>query len=270
VAARVPATFASNVRVHAALRDVWADFAPSSLLDIGAGPGTASWAAVAAWPSLQRIVQCEREASFADLAQHFNAESGLAVLKHAEMLRCAQRDVPAATKADLVVASYMLAEMPSDAMGDVALQLWAHATQALVLIEPGTPGGFARLRGVRETLLQAGAHVVAPCTHDAACPMRGGDWCHFKTRVQRSRAHMHAKQATVPFEDEAFAYLIMAREPPPAKLREGRIIAPPVVNKVAVNLQLCVNGELQMRAVASRDKANYKRAKKISWGDMWE
>lgn len=30
-----------------------------------------------------------------------------------------------------------------------------------------------------------GAHIVAPCMHEKACPMKGGQWCSFAQRVQK-------------------------------------------------------------------------------------
>ncbi len=98
--------------------------------------------------------------------------------------------------------------------------------------------------------------------------MAVGDWCHFKTRVQRSREHMHAKGGTVPFEDEAFSYLILAREP--VALSGARIISPPIHTKPGTTFRLCDATGLHDEMIASRDKATYKRAKKKSWGDVWE
>src|SRR5215471_21069640 len=43
--ARMPATYAAVAACFKALRDIWSDFAPKTLLDVGAGPGTASFAA---------------------------------------------------------------------------------------------------------------------------------------------------------------------------------------------------------------------------------
>src|SRR5258705_10383394 len=51
--ARMPATYAAVSASLNALREISPDFAPSSLLDIGAGPGTATWAAAEAFPSLR-------------------------------------------------------------------------------------------------------------------------------------------------------------------------------------------------------------------------
>src|ERR1700753_368197 len=51
--ARMPATYAAVSACLNALIEARADFAPESLLDVGAGPGTASWAASETFPSLQ-------------------------------------------------------------------------------------------------------------------------------------------------------------------------------------------------------------------------
>src|ERR1700759_2928165 len=47
--ARMPATYAACASVFARLAAVMPDFRPRSLLDMGAGTGAASWAAVAQW-----------------------------------------------------------------------------------------------------------------------------------------------------------------------------------------------------------------------------
>src|SRR6266702_6159210 len=51
--ARMPATYAAVTASLNALVEIRPDLAPNSLLDVGAGPGTATWAAAEAFPSLQ-------------------------------------------------------------------------------------------------------------------------------------------------------------------------------------------------------------------------
>jgi ribosomal protein RSM22 (predicted rRNA methylase) len=266
VATRVPATFAANGRVLEALTEAWPAFAPRTLLDVGAGPGVASWAVLARWPDISQVTQIERDTKFVGLARRLNSESDVVVLQKAEVRQVQLQAVPD-VEADLVVASYVLAELPLQQMALVSEHLWAAATQALVLIEPGTPQGFGRLRVIREHLLKRGANVVAPCTHAAACPMAGDDWCHFKVRLARSREHMHAKGAVVPFEDEAFSYLVFSKQP--LALTGARIIAPPEVNKPGISLQLCGALGLATEVIARRDKGPYKIAKRKRWGDPW-
>src|SRR3954449_1770613 len=53
--ARMPATYAAVTAGLNALREIRPDFVPKNLLDVGAGPGTATWAAAEAFPSLQDL-----------------------------------------------------------------------------------------------------------------------------------------------------------------------------------------------------------------------
>src|SRR5215469_11627408 len=53
--ARMPATYAAAVAVFNALRETLPAFRPRSMLDVGAGPGTAAFAAVQAFETLEDI-----------------------------------------------------------------------------------------------------------------------------------------------------------------------------------------------------------------------
>ena len=257
--ARMPATYAACAAVFAWLREAMPDFAPSSLLDVGAGSGAASWAAATAWPGISAITMLDRNPALRDLARKL-AEP----LANVEIL--AGEMTGKKPKADLIVASYVLAELAEDKADAVAVDLWMSANTALALIEPGTPGGFARIRAARSALIEAGAHVAAPCTHDAACPMSGNDWCHFSQRLPRTRDHMLLKDANVPFEDERYSYVVVTRE----KVSSGaRILAPPLESKPGLTFKLCDEKGLQAQFVASRDKDEYRRVRKKDWGDLF-
>src|SRR3954452_10133107 len=66
--ARMPATYAAVVASLNALREVRPDFAPASLLDVGAGPGTATWAASEAFSSLNIFALIDANAALGALA----------------------------------------------------------------------------------------------------------------------------------------------------------------------------------------------------------
>src|SRR6201747_3173125 len=66
--ARMPATYAAVIASLNALCEIRPDFAPASLLDIGAGPGTATWAAAEAFPSLRRFVLLDADTALRALA----------------------------------------------------------------------------------------------------------------------------------------------------------------------------------------------------------
>lgn len=264
--ARLPATFAAVELVLSELARLRPGFAPESLLDAGSGPGTASWAATLHWPGLRHVTFLDNAPDFLALAAAL-ARQGPAPLDEARALAGCIEQLPEGLSADLVIAAYALAELPLERAAAAAEGLWRASRRSLVLVEPGTPQGFARLRAARQRLLAAGAVPVAPCTHALDCPMAGDDWCHFSVRLARSRAHMHAKAARVPFEDERFAYLVLAREGAPP--RGARIIAPPQHAKPGITLRLCQDGRTETLTVARRDAAAYKRARKLDWGDLF-
>ena len=264
--ARLPATYAAVDRVLAELALRRPGFAPASVLDAGSGPGTASWAAVERWPDLGAVTFLDTSAPFLALAGDL-ARHGPGALAQAAAVKGSIADLPRGLVAELVIAAYALAELPLAGIPQAAEALWHASREVLVLVEPGTPQGFARLRAARDVLLGQGAVPVAPCTHALACPIAGGDWCHFTVRLPRSRAHMHAKGATVPFEDERFAYLVLSREG--AVASGGRIVAPPQHAKPGITFRLCTQGRLEACHVARRSAAAYKSAKKLEWGDLF-
>lgn len=263
--ARLPATYAAVNRVLSELALRRPGFAPKSLIDAGSGPGTASWAAAGLWPDIETVTFLDNSPAFLALAADL-ARDGPPPLAAAITLRESLEALPQGLSAELVVAAYALAELPQERAAAVAERLWRASSRVLVLVEPGTPQGFGRLRLARQRLLAAGAIPVAPCTHALDCPVTGDDWCHFSVRLARSRAHMHAKAARVPFEDERFAYLVLARDGAPPE--GARIVAPPLHAKPGITLRLCTQGRLETRHVARRERAAYKKAKKLEWGDL--
>ena len=262
---RLPATFAAVSRVLDQVRVQRPDFAPESVLDVGSGPGTASWAAVESWHGITGVSFLDNAPPFLALAGEL-AEQGPGALAQARRVAGSLVTMPKNLRADLVIAAYTLAELPLARMAEASVRLWQASTAMLVIVEPGTPQGFARIRAVRDTLLKQGAVPVAPCPHAAACPVSGSDWCHFSVRLARSRAHMHAKGASVPFEDEKFSYLVLAREGAPSG--GGRILSPAAHAKPGVTFRLCTQGRIENRHVARRAAQAYKRMRKLDWGDL--
>ncbi len=118
-----------------------------------------------------------------------------------------------ADAADLVIASYMINEIGDAEQRALAELMWEKTRDTLLVVEPGTPAGYARIIALRDHLIGLGAHVAAPCPHDAKCPLQAPDWCHFTQRLQRSRAHKQVKGAELPFEDERFSYVALMRAP---------------------------------------------------------
>ena len=170
-----------------------------------------------------------------------------------------------ADAADLVVASYMIGEISESERTALAELMWRKTRDTLLVVEPGTPAGYARIIALRAQLIAAGAHVAAPCPHDGACPLEAPDWCHFTQRLPRSQAHRQLKSAELAYEDERFAYVALTRAP--VAQRPARVLAQPEVSKVEVTAKLCTPDGLVIAKVPRRAKADYAAARRWRWGD---
>jgi ribosomal protein RSM22 (predicted rRNA methylase) len=259
---RMPATYAAITASLNALCEVRPDLAPTSLLDVGAGPGTASWAAAETFSSLQNFTLLDINAALQTLALDLASE-------HTRLgtMTC-RRDPHALDEvdaADLVIASYLIGEVGETERRMLTERLWAKTRDTLLVVEPGTPAGYRRIIALRAQLIAAGAHVAAPCPHDGACPIHAPDWCHFSQRLPRLRAHIQLKGAEVPFEDEKFSYVVLTRTP--AVRGFSRVLAPPVVSKIDVSAKLCTADGLQTAKVPRRDKSAYAKARRWRWGE---
>lgn len=264
LAVRFPSTFA-------VAKAVWREFcrvspagAVRSVLDVGAGPGTAALASLDVFDSGTRYTYLERDRGWLGPARRLAAACGVTPdIRHAALTPGTKLD-----RYDVVVACYALNELPPADRAAVTNTLWHAAENALIVIEPGTPKGFDVVRGAREALRAQAAHAAAPCTHDAVCPMSAADWCHRPQRVARSAAHRGAKQAQLGFEDEKFSFVVLTRESP-RRIGAARIVRKPMRNAGHVHLDLCTSTGLSRVTVARSDGASYRDARDAAWGGIW-
>jgi ribosomal protein RSM22 (predicted rRNA methylase) len=261
---RMPATYAAVTASLNALCEIRPELAPASLLDVGAGPGTATWATAEAFASLKNFTLLDANPALRalglDLARdHLRLR---AMTYHRGEARAALADAEAA---DLVVASYMIGELDDAERKAFADLMWAKTRDTLLVVEPGTPAGCARILTLRAQLIASGAHVAVPCPHDGECPLAAPDWCHFTQRLPRSRAHKQLKSAELPYEDEKFAYVALTRAP--VARHPARVLAQPDVNKVEVTAKLCTAEGLVIARIPRRAKGDYSAARRWRWGD---
>jgi ribosomal protein RSM22 (predicted rRNA methylase) len=338
----MPATFAATRQALERLAEACPDLAPRTVLDVGAGPGTATFAAASVFGRPERATLLDRNRPFLELATRLadgapdlagdlcaidvdvaalaathglagagrgrralslplsgpwpdggNGQAGERGQAHArampgppgpapegayrprrvrggrwngEVSPAFAPDEPGLAPSDLVIAAYALAELPEPHAAGVLDALLPLAAGAVVIVEPGTPAGFATVRALRARLIAAGWHVAAPCPHDLACPVAGEDWCHFKVRLPRLKLHKALKDGDLGHEDEPFAFVAAARE---RTLRRpaARILAPPVANKAGVTLKLCQDGRVTAAAFPRRERSAFAGARRLDWGD---
>jgi ribosomal protein RSM22 (predicted rRNA methylase) len=265
LASRLPATYAAVRSSMAAVAEALPDFEPRSLLDVGAGPGTALWAASDCWTGIERAALIEVSAHARSSGASLMSE---APLPAAEWIAAdVTASFPDVQPAELVTLAYVLDELEPRAIAALTDRLWALTAGVMLVVEPGTPAGWRRVLDVRRQLLALGAHLVAPCPHEAPCPLAAPDWCHFAQRVARSRLHRLAKSGDVPWEDEKFIYLAVSRSP--ADARGSRVLAPPRTASGRVTLKLCASdGTATNRDFSKRNGASYRAARRLDWGDL--
>ncbi|WP_062206223.1 small ribosomal subunit Rsm22 family protein [Aureimonas sp. AU12] len=264
IAARLPATFAALAASIDAVAQALPGFEPKSLLDVGAGPGTALWAATGRWPQIDAATLLEASRPIRRMGERLAEGSfGFAPDWREGTLGA---DLTALPAADLVTISYVLDELDPAALPMLVDRLWERTAGVLLVVEPGTPAGWRRILLVRDRLLALGAAIAAPCAHERTCPVTPPDWCHFAQRVARTRIHLRTKEAVVPFEDEKFIYLAASRAPVP--VQRNRVLAPPRAGSGKVQLKLCSpDGALAETLVTKRNGERFREARRADWGD---
>ncbi|MBB6259855.1 ribosomal protein RSM22 (predicted rRNA methylase) [Paenochrobactrum gallinarii] len=265
LAARLPATYAavfSSLDYAAELRP---EFSPVSLLDVGAGPGTVLWAASQCWPDLRQATLMEASNAIRTVGSKLSDDAGLDKVDWVARDIVKERDpLP---KADLVTLAYVLDELSAAERSDLIARLWSACENMFVLIEPGTPAGWQRIKDARSQLTEAGAFIVAPCPHHQACAIEGSDWCHFSRRVARSKLHRLTKQADVPWEDEKYIYLAVSRYE--GEGAQNRVLAPVKTSSGKAELKLCRHdGGIAQQIITKRDGDLFKKARRADWGDV--
>jgi len=265
--ARLPATYAAAHRVSSELVARIPGVEIESVLDLGAGPGTAMWAAAAVFPALETITLVERDPDFVELGKRLAGHSFQAAMREGRWSNADISLIDEYPPHDAVFLSYVVGEIPRASLERIIGKAWSAAKIAIAIIEPGTPAGFSRILAARQELIRLGAAIAAPCPHDSTCPMSGTDWCHFSARVERTSLHRRAKSATLPYEDEKYSYVIAARCY--VDRARARVIRHPTKLKGHVRLDLCGITGLLKKTVARKTKEEYRTARKADWGSVW-
>ncbi|MFF5773982.1 small ribosomal subunit Rsm22 family protein [Streptomyces californicus] len=264
---RMPATFEAVRSALDALVEAAPDWTPATHTDVGGGTGAASWAVAGAWEGPATTVLDWAEPALA-LGRELARASGAPGLRDARWERARIGAALELAPADLVTVSYVLKELTAAARTEL-VDAVAAAGQAVVIVEPGTPDGYARIIEARDRLIAAGLRIAAPCPHSAACPIEpGADWCHFSARVSRSSLHRQVKGGSLSHEDEKFSYVVATRFP--AAPAPARITRRPQIRKGQVLLELCTRDEgLARTTVTKRHGEQYRAARNVAWGDAW-
>lgn len=241
---------------------------PLQVLDVGAGPGTASLAVLEWWldhgrnPSELKVIALDHSRSALSVARRLwqvVAETRQATgatfdvhLVDLERQTEVQRALAAcAGQTDLILVGNVLNESfanDRDPVGrrvKVIAPLLQHLVDvgSLIIVEPALREPTRALHALRDRVVGAGlATVYSPCLHDHACPalLHPEDWCH-EERHWQPPASVVAMDREVGFIKDAlkFSYLVLRKD--------GRTIVPRGPNLIrVVSEQRRFKGELRV------------------------
>eukprot|EP00980_Cylindrotheca_fusiformis_P014492 scaffold3875_cov123-Cylindrotheca_fusiformis.AAC.12 len=170
-------------------RDNWA---PKRVLDFGIGCGSSSLAILDLFDSVEWIHGIDPSPAMRDCSKLMiegmtrDDESPPRLTFSTSLSKDFASSAGNVASFDLAMCSYTATDLP-----DIMSTLAAAAIMfeklkpggIFVMIEPGTPDGFNSIRSVRNMLLdccpphdgefewEERCHIIAPCTHNGACPM---------------------------------------------------------------------------------------------------
>lgn len=257
---RFPATASVIARVLFELQKREGLVQIESLLDVGAGPGTASHVVRKIFGALGRFTLLEKDKALGALGKEIlNLKEDNFYWDFIDLEKKFTEDLH-----DLVIFSYSLGELSSQRQEILLKEAWKICKKYLIIVEPGTTLGFARIKKFRECLLKENAHLIAPCPGSYTCPIKEGDWCHFSARVARTSLHRQIKSGSLGHEDEKFSYLIFSKEK--SNSPQARIVRHPLKRSGHVIFRVCKDGEIK-DLVVTKKTDNYPIIKKSEWGD---
>ena len=260
LATRAPATYAAAAAVFEQIGLARPGWAPASVLDLGAGPGIAAWAATEAWPGISSVSLVDAEPEM-ERAGKALAADGPAALRDARW-RVADAG-GAGAKADLVLVSYVIGELGLRRSPGFVHHAWSLAGDTLVIVEPGTTAGYERVLAAAGSR-HGGWRLHARALPRDNLPVERGRLVPLRDAAPRSRTHRLRRAPSAASRTRSSPTPSSAAAGP---RREPRIIRRPDLRQGHVVLDLCTTEGLERRTVSKRDGAEYRKARKLGWGD---
>ncbi|MGE0634382.1 MAG: small ribosomal subunit Rsm22 family protein [Pseudobdellovibrionaceae bacterium] len=170
-----------------------------TLTDFGAGLGSAAWA-INEQHSFKKTTLIEKAEACRNLQTKFLSELNFS------QQATVKSDPP---QKALCSFSYSLTELK-------ALPKWALQFEALMIVEPSTRDDGRKLGDIRNQLIQAGYSIIAPCTHQKACPLltqSKTDWCHDRIHIELPE-WMQDVEKNLPFKNQTLtmSYLLARKK----------------------------------------------------------
>lgn len=230
------------VRTLLALGETCGDFAPSRIVDLGAGTGAAGLACLHYFRQTGkvRLTLVDQSGACLDLSREIYS-SGRSLWPESSIstMVADARDYRGEGGSDLIISSFAINEWMEREPSEDRIVGWVRQQLAnlrkggrLILLEPALRTTVERMERLRDyVVLHALARIIAPCPHHASCPMlaekRG--WCHEvrEWRVPESLRWINRRlQRDVHLLK--FSMLVLENHPPSAEAADWMRLVSPV------------------------------------------
>lgn len=270
LALRAPATYAQIWGAAAAIREIVPHWQPTTLLDLGCGPGSGLWALTDLFPSLTQATCIDQSPHFLTLGRQILSatQAPLAVTwQQADLLHRIQQ---LETTYDIVLLANVLNELPEEQRAILVAAAFQRSRHLLMIIEPGTPVGSGIVQSAAHQLAPSGT-LIAPYLDNQFVEEK---WLHFPQRFTRPGFTRRLRQAmresalmASDWEEAKYSYVAVGKIAPEIN-PWGRVIRSVQVAKGQLEVLVLTKEQPLVVKVTKRHKHAFAFAKKLRWGDL--
>jgi len=272
------------------------DFKPKSILDFGAGLGSALWASFHTYEGLiTKYAAVEPNRDMRRLGKFLTSTINTEILWVESITMIPGAGIERG-KFDIIFVSHVLQEIPTAKLRLMVLEtLWNRLSNdgVLIVVEPGSPKGFRFFTDIRKWVIEKGrddANLIAPCPHHMECPLanKANTWCHFSQLSYKFEKDVIPKtQKHKQIFNEKFTYLAIRKGKIPSVVYKNeqeaktpeqksffweRIVRPVIAKHKHRIVDLCTKrGKFERRIIAKShgSAGGYRSIKRFNWGDLW-
>lgn len=293
---RMPYTYQVCKRILNELLFRMPEFKPKSVLDFGAGLGSAIWSAFHTYEGLiTKYAAVEPNRDMRRLGKFLTSTINTEILWVESITMIPGAGIERG-KFDIIFVSHVLQEIPTAKLRLMVLEtLWNRLSNegVLIVVEPGSPKGFRFITDIRKWVIEKGredANIIAPCPHHNECPLANKDntWCHFSqlsykfekdviTKTQKEKTIFNEKYTFLSIKKGKIPSIIYkneqeAKTPEEKSFFWERIVRPIISKHKHRIVDLCTKrGKFERRIISKSHggAGGYKSIKKFNWGDLW-
>lgn len=270
---RVPATYAQIYSALLQLQERIPHLNPTTLLDLGCGPGTGIWAAKTLWPSIAQATAIDREKYFLSCAQEILHDSKMDLSVSWKTLDIKQWiETTESVSYDLILVANVFNELSEIERERLMHQVSQRSSGVVVILEPGNSIGYPLIQDVAASVSKD-HQLLGPYIHNSF--VRSDDyWIHFPQRFQRPEYQRRIRQSmrennlmASDWEETKYSYVAWGNITQQTNIW-AQCIGPVRKQKGFLTLPILTDTAVEMTKILKRFKTEYTYAKNLQWGEV--